>query len=284
MSEILSKLRDSLQKYQRKEDATTLNCLSIYYSYKPQSLHHVPFNQPTLLLVVNGRKEVKLNSTDLCINEGELLLLPPNTTIWIGNYPSQQERYLGLAFRFDEEALKHFRLIYGSSLESWDISAKWHKKSPSSILSLLDQWLNWDILYATDIQLSHHRQVELLLLLAQEGLAGNILLGEHPSWKQRVSQLLMMEPARSWQLKDVCLQLGTSDSSLRRKLQAEKSSFRDLLEEVRLSLGLSLLLETIQPVGQVADAVGYQSQSRFGERFKQRFGMTPSEIRRTLTD
>lgn len=28
-------------------------------------------------------------------------------------------------------------------------------------------------------------------------------------------------------------------------------------------------------------AVGYQSQSRFGERFKRRFGLTPSALRRT---
>ncbi|MFV2058954.1 MAG: helix-turn-helix transcriptional regulator, partial [Thiohalomonadales bacterium] len=79
-----------------------------------------------------------------------------------------------------------------------------------------------------------------------------------------------------------CSRLGVSESSLRRKLQSEQTGFRELLEEARLSHGLYLLLETVHPIGQVADAVGYQSQSRFGERFKRRFGMTPTELRRTL--
>ena len=210
------------------------------------------------------------------------MILPPDTTIGIGNYPNQKSEYLGLAIRFDQKALKHFRMIYGSHLDQWDISAQWHKKSPQTILSLLSQMIAWEKSYSSDIQLILHRQVELLLLLAQEGLIGNILLNEHPSWKIRVSQLLLMNPTQSWKLKDVCTHLGISESSLRRKLHKEKSSFRELLEETRLSVGLSLLLETTQAIGQVADAVGYQSQSRFGERFKIRFGLTPSDLRRTL--
>ena len=211
--------------------------------------------------------------------------MPPDTTIGIGNFPDKEEQiYLGLAFRFDQNALKSFRLIYGSSLESWDSSPKWHAKAPSSIVTALYQIVDLSFRNPVGSQLVQHRQIELLLLLSQEGLIGNILLGEHPSWKQRVSQLLIIEPARSWQFKDVCERLGISESSLRRRLQFEETSFRELLGEARLSHGLSLLLESTQSIGQIAYAVGYQSQSRFGEHFKRRFGMTPTDIRRTLID
>ncbi len=283
MSEILSKLRNNLLAYSFNKENTSLHCLSIYHCYKPQQLRHVSFNQPTMLMVIDGHKEVKINDRNLSINKGDLLLLPPGTRIWIGNFPDTREKkYLGLGFRFAQEALKHFRLAYGSSQESWDISAQWHAKAPNCILATLAQMIDWDNRYSTDAQLVQHRQVELLLLLAQEGLVGNILLGEHPSWKQRVSQLVIIDPARPWQFKEVCSRLGVSESSLRRKLQLEKTNFRELLEEARLSHGLSLLLETTQPIGQIADAVGYQSQSRFGERFKRHFGMTPTDLRRTL--
>ncbi len=282
MPETLANLRNILLSYPKKETTPKHHYMSIYNSSKPQQIHQVPFNQPTLLLVADGHKEVIINNTNLIIKHGELLILPPDTTIWIGNYPNQKNKYLGLAIRFDQKALKHFRLIYGSHLGQWDVSAQWHKKSPKTILSLLSQMVTWEKNYPSDIQLILHRQVELLLLLAQEGLVGNILLNEHPSWKLRVSQLLLMDPARSWQLNDVCTHLGVSESSLRRRLLREKSSFRELLEEIRLSVGLSLLLETTQAIGQIADAVGYQSQSRFGERFKIRFGLTPSELRRTV--
>ncbi len=282
MSEPLTNLRNTMLGCPKKETTPKHHYVSIYNSCKPQTIHHVPFNQPTLLLVASGRKEVRINDVDISIKQGELLILPPNTTIFVGSFPNKRSEYLGLAVRFDERALKHFRLIYGSHLDQWNISAQWHKKSPNTILSLLTQMIVWEKDYSADIQLILHRQVELLLILAQEGLVGNVLLNEHPSWKLRVSQLLLMDPARSWRLKDVCLHLGVSESSLRRKLLKEESSFRELLEETRLSVGLSLLLETTQTIGQVADAVGYQSQSRFGERFKTRFGLTPSDLRRTL--
>jgi len=283
MPDILCQLRNDLLTHAKNRENASLHCLSIYQCYKPQQLHRVSFNQPTMLMVVNGHKEVKINSKSLSINKGDLLLLPSGTTMWIGNFPDNQKKtYLGLGFRFDQEALKHFRLIYGSSLERWNTSAQLHAKAPNSVITILNQMVDWDNRYSTDVQLIQHRQVELLLLLAQEGLVGNILLAEHPSWKQRVSQLLIIDPARSWEFEEVCSRLGVSESSLRRKLQSEQANFRELLEEARLSHGLYLLLETIHPIGQVAEAVGYQSQSRFGERFKRRFGMTPTELRRTL--
>jgi len=283
MSDNLSRLRKHLLDYSPDRGGIYSSCLSVFKCYKPQKLRDVLFLQPTLLMVVSGKKQIKINDKNLVIDKGGLLLLPPSTTIWIENLPSRQrEVYLGLGFRFDEQALKHFRLIYGSSLEGWDISSRWHVKSPASIVAAFLQITNSDSGDVANYQLAQHRQVELLLLLAQAGIAGNILLGEHSSWKQRVSQLLMIEPARPWQFKEVCTRLGVSESSLRRKLQSEKAGFRELLEEVRLSQGLSLLLESTLSIGQIADAVGYQSQSRFGERFKHNFGMTPTELRRTL--
>jgi transcriptional regulator GlxA family with amidase domain len=44
---------------------------------------------------------------------------------------------------------------------------------------------------------------------------------------------------------------------------------------------LALLQETFWPVGQVAAAVGYISHSRFSERFKRRFGLSPTELKKT---
>ncbi len=40
-------------------------------------------------------------------------------------------------------------------------------------------------------------------------------------------------------------------------------------------------METFKPISGVAGTVAHQPQSRFGERFKRRFGLTPSALRRT---
>lgn len=287
MSKILSLLRNDLLTYPAQDDISPSHpqSLSVFNSIKPQQFHHVPFSQATMLMVVNGHKQAKLNDNSILASAGDMLLIPPDTSLWIGNYPDEQkQRYLGLAFRFDHTAIRLFKQTYGSSLDSWETTPIWHASAPDNIMTTLHLWIEWYNHYPSEPQLSQHRQVELLLLLAQSGLIGNILLGEHPSWRQRVTQLLSIDPAQAWQINEVCTHLGVSESSLRRKLQEEQSNFRDLLEEVRLATGLSLLLETMRSIGQVADAVGYQSQSRFGERFKRRFGMTPSELRKTRPD
>jgi AraC-like DNA-binding protein len=117
--------------------------------------------------------------------------------------------------------------------------------------------------------------------LSRAGSAGNLLLNREASWRERVAQLVSLEPAREWEAAEVCRRLAIGESTLRRRLQEEGTGFREVMEETRLVAGLALLQETFWPVGQVALAVGYRSQSRFSERFKLRFGLTPSELKRT---
>ncbi len=87
--------------------------------------------------------------------------------------------------------------------------------------------------------------------------------------------------AKEWTLNDICPLLAMSESNLRRKLQDERTGFRELLEDLRLTHGLGLLQTTRLPINHVALECGYQSPSRFSERFKKRFRTTPSELRRT---
>ena len=72
-----------------------------------------------------------------------------------------------------------------------------------------------------------------------------------------------------------------SESTLRRKLKAEGTSLQEIKDQSRLGLGLHLLQTTQDPITLIAEKCGYQSQSRFTNRFKGRFGLTPSELRKT---
>jgi AraC-like DNA-binding protein len=72
-----------------------------------------------------------------------------------------------------------------------------------------------------------------------------------------------------------------SESTLRRKLKLEGTSVQEVKDQARLGLGLHLLQTTRQPISLVAEKCGYLSQSRFTDRFKKRFGLTPSELRKT---
>lgn len=96
---------------------------------------------------------------------------------------------------------------------------------------------------------------------------------------ERVRMLLAMAPAEDWRAETVASRLAMSPATLRRRLAAEGSGFRDLLEEVRLGHALALVQGSAQPLKWVAHACGYQSASRFAERFRERFGCLPSELR-----
>jgi AraC-like DNA-binding protein len=79
----------------------------------------------------------------------------------------------------------------------------------------------------------------------------------------------------------ICQQLAMSESTLRRKLKSEGTTIQDIKDQVKLGLGLHLLQTTLDPIGIIAQKSGYYSQSKFTERFKRRFGLTPSELRKT---
>ncbi|SSV75063.1 transcriptional regulator AraC/XylS family protein [Acinetobacter nosocomialis] len=79
----------------------------------------------------------------------------------------------------------------------------------------------------------------------------------------------------------IAAQLFMSSSTLRRKLKNEGNSIQDIRNRVRLGHGLHLLQTTNDSIGNIAFECGYQSQSRFTEQFKNLFGITPRELRKT---
>lgn len=260
-----------------------LSDLGMYSCQQSHRLSEVPIFQPTLLIVLNGSKTLYFESNEFEIRPGKIMLLPADTQFLVENQPaSDGSLYLGVALRFPKDAIDQFRDLYGSRLDQWALTPVWQAAAPEEAIHSLTQWLSFERNTAMDPDIVRHRQIEILLHLAKAGLAGNLLIGSNQGWKQKTRHHLSMNPAQGWQIQDICIQLGTSESSLRRHLQEEGTTFREILEEVRLANGLAMLWETPLSIARVAEASGYQSQSRFTERFKLRFGMTPSELRRTL--
>lgn len=258
-----------------------LGGIGIFHCRQAQALRNVPILQPVAVLVASGRKIIALGERRIEVSPGELLLLPGGSTVEIGNHPGRRgEPYLGLAMAFPQESIAQFRLSYGPTIPS-DTPPLWHAPAPRDMAAAMAQWIEWCLRHPVDTTLARHRQVEILLLLARAGIAGNLLLNRAASWRERVTQLIALDPARDWSDSEVCRRLGIGESTLRRHLKAEESGFRQVLEECRMAAGLALLQETFWPVSQVAEAVGYTSHSRFSSRFKRRFGLSPTDLKRS---
>jgi AraC-like DNA-binding protein len=250
-----------------------------------QSLTRMCFGVPTIMLTVRGQKHVTMGDSIFKLVPGDMLILPEAVNFDVENIPDTREgRYLGLAIRFDAEILTAFRDLYGAQFDNWDLTPRWHVKGNARITAAIANWVSWVRRFPPDQIQTRHRMIEMMLLFADQGIAGNLIFKLHRSWRHRLKQLLLLDPARNWRMTEICRRLGVSESTLRRHLHEENIGFRAILEEVRLEHGMGLIMSSDMLIGQVSLSCGYQSQSRFAERFKMRFSMSPIELRNSRNE
>lgn len=78
---------------------------------------------------------------------------------------------------------------------------------------------------------------------------------------------------------DFITRLGTSRTQLHRKLKAITGlSVSQIVRNVRLQKGLSMLREGNKSIAEIAYEVGFSNPSYFTERFREYYGYPPSEI------
>jgi AraC-like DNA-binding protein len=74
--------------------------------------------------------------------------------------------------------------------------------------------------------------------------------------------------------------LGVSRRTLQMRLGAEGTTFRSVSLAVRMKQAQRLILDSRDPIAQVAVAVGYSDQAHFSRAFVDLHGATPNEFRR----
>lgn len=96
----------------------------------------------------------------------------------------------------------------------------------------------------------------------------------------RVRQALMDDSGCSPGLGTLARQLNLSPRSLNRRLAAEGTGYRALLDEVRQTLARELLWHSDLAVEGIADRLGYRDPSNFNRAFRRWFGVSPGTLRR----
>ncbi len=265
--------------YQNK-DTPPVQGLNLFHSQEDQNLRAVPIVHPSVILVLSGSKQITSEKGEtVLISAGEGVLVPGNSQLTMVNFPDDViDHYLAVALTIQPNLLNRFLRDFHPEVE----------KPESSVIGLtpelvlhLNHWVQFSELSEMSNAQIELNILSLLSILANHASLSNLQTPQGLSWKQKLFNHLQSDLSKNWTLEEVCSDLGTSASSLRRHLQNEGSGFRELLEDARLVSGLCTLQETFWPISQVAQSVGYQSQSRFSERFKLRFGLSPSELRKT---
>ena len=94
--------------------------------------------------------------------------------------------------------------------------------------------------------------------------------------KRRLADLLSQGEANA---DAACRALKLSRRTLQRRLQAEKTSFQAVLNEVRAELAVRYLKDERLKALEVAMLLGYSSISSFTTAFKSWYNMPPAEYR-----
>jgi AraC-like DNA-binding protein len=244
---------------------------SVYTSIKEQKLLNVPIAKPLLIVVISGDKELGIDNEQTC-HSGEFVFFSDSPSINMRNIPKDKE-YFALLIEFDYQDF--------NGLQS-NVSNKndyFVGKTTANLESCLRQFV--EVSSWAPKPLWSLRKREILSLLCHMGHEEVLTLLGNLQIKDQLHEMFIKQKFHDLTIENICEQLAMSESTLRRKLKLEGTSVQEIKDQARLGLALHLLQTSPDLIGAIADQCGYLSQSRFTERFKRRFGLTPTELRKT---
>lgn len=243
---------------------------SLYASVREQHILNAPILKPLLVCVLSGLKRLGRHGEVAC-PAGGFVFLPNSPTIDMRNIPVNDE-YCALLIDFEYSDFHQFQPAPGA--------AKPHLQGrlDEVLARTLRQYVEWSA-YAPPAAW-HFRRQELLQLLHQAG-HDVAAMAAPPSFSHQLHRMISADIAGDWSARRLAAALAVSESTLRRNLKEEGTGLHAIVNRTRLGHALHLVQTTMQPIGRIADLCGYDSQSRFTEKFKHLFGVTPSELRKT---
>lgn len=242
-----------------------------YCALERERLIAIELPHPVIGIVLAGAKEVWRGEISARFTPGTAFVLPGEVPLDIWNLPSEAEGlYQSLVM---EVAQVPRGLLHDAPQTLPQASAPFELAlSPHLVEALIHA--------ATAIAdgpaagaIRTSRMAELLALLSHDPAAKPLFratLGE------TVARIVAADPAEPWTVGMVASRLAMAESTLRRKLSREGTSFRQILRSERLNAARALIADGSEPCLTAALAAGYRSRSHFARRYREKFGSNPS--------
>lgn len=263
MQDLISLAKTSAHKYQRLP-------FSVYTSFKEQRILNAPIIKPLLIFVMNGTKKLGKNDEIICPS-GNFIFLSNTATIDMRNTPDTE--YFAILIEFEPCNFHQFN-------NRKSIHKKYFQgRIDNTLKKALHQYIEWSI--HSPRQLWNHRKEEILHLLYLSGHKDVESIMEHPSLSHKLHDIISKNIAYNWNIENLTAKLAISESTLRRRLKSESTDVKHVINSAKLGHGLHLVQTTMDPIGRIAEICGYRNQSHFSIKFKQLFGMNPTELRKT---
>jgi AraC-like DNA-binding protein len=265
-------MQSLIQSIQRVLATTQAVPFAVIHSVKEQHIVNVPVVKPLLICILDGVKKLGADQPLEC-TPGSFVFLSNQPKIDMRNLP-REHHYFALLVEFEDADFNCLPNQPGPTVPHL------HGNIDYTLQQTLTQFVEWSAFAPASLWPT--RRQELLLTLYHLGHQQVGQLRSAPSISHQLHTLLSQNIAANISSAELAESLAMSESTLRRKLADAGLNLQSIKENIRMGHSLGLLQTTNLAISQVAEQCGYTSQSRFTEKFKQRFGLTPTELRKTL--
>lgn len=241
---------------------------------------HLVLTDPSLVLVTTGTKIVRYAGSEVRAAAGDVVAVPAGIACDVINRvvagAAGAAGYVALALTFDRDLLTALPEAADGTpaITRPTLIADPPEGFRAALLRAAEAAERGSGLPGP---VARHRIAEPLAWLP--ALAGGRLAVPAAALPMRLRALVAADPGHSWSASDAARRLGMSGSAMRRHLAGAGTGFAEILADVRMTRALALIQAGDAPITAIAAEVGYQSQSRFAVRFRQRFGFAPTAIR-----
>lgn len=236
----------------------------------------VAVENPSLILLLHGRKTLSAGTRRWIAETGDAVVVAGGQTLDVENRLSADGLFEARWVVWDTALFAQAEPFVQGRRELSGVAVL--KRVPVGFVSAVDRAV--EAIHGESTvpsKIAAHRLTELLLWLSEHGI--RLSAGRSASTTSKLRGMISATPDTAWTVAAAAEQIAVSESTLRRRLVAEGTSFNTVLTDARMSLAMTLLQSTERSVAAIASDVGYESASRFAVRFKHRYGFAPSVVR-----
>lgn len=242
-----------------------------------QKLRNVKIHSPSIIQIVSGSKRLYWKDSAMDISLSKLLLCEASASLSFENLPAKG-RFLSRMFTFHLTPESSMLELSQSSETTQSHPLVEADKALQETLNTLFSFHYLDISKETQTFLLKG----LYQQLAERGVLHNLFINSNMAFSQKLSRYLSNTPSAEHKLETVANHFAISRATMIRRLKQEGNQYREVLADVRLNHALYLIQNGQRKISILAQSCGYQSEGRFSQRFKSKFGVTPSDYMKTI--
>ena len=283
------RIPSEIQAHQFESLKIQENTFVAYRSDVYPSKNDVFFEENAVIYVLEGDKIFSSSSSEVRVQKGDVLFVKRGYYLMS---ESINVDYKSLVFFFDEKILKEFVSqnleLFDNNVsidpnKSWLLTLKSNETFGKYVESILPYFKTKTKYLNQFLKLKVQELLLHLLEFDQKNQLKNLLFSIYTGQKADIEFILNTFYLKPLSLGEIAKLSGRSLSAFKREFQEKFSQSPGIwIKDKKLEHAAFLLKNKMGNVEEIAEMVGYESVSHFIKSFKEKFGVTPNKISKTI--